>query len=106
MSSIENLQIEAKIDKIFDGKKGFKAFASITICNSFVVHGIKVIESQDGFVIRMPYTSFTDKYGKRNKTDDFEIIWQKEVKRTMDKTNNFKAVERLGFWKGSKFFDN
>ena len=69
MSSIENLQIEAKIDKIFDGKKGFKAFASITICNSFVVHGIKVIESQDGFVIRMPYTSFTDKYGKKQFRD-------------------------------------
>jgi site-specific DNA-adenine methylase len=31
--------------------------------------------------------------------EDFEIIWQKEVRRTMDKTNNFKAVERLGRYK-------
>ena len=28
--------------------------------------------------------------------DDFEIIWEKQVRRTMDKTNNFKAVEKLG----------
>lgn len=31
--------------------------------------------------------------------NDFEIIWEKEVRRTMDKTNNFKAVERLGRYK-------
>ena len=27
--------------------------------------------------------------------DDFEIIWEQEVKRTTNKENNFKAVERL-----------
>lgn len=27
--------------------------------------------------------------------EDFEIIWEKEVKRTMDKNNNFSAIERL-----------
>lgn len=27
--------------------------------------------------------------------EDFEVIWEKEVKRTMDKNNNFSAVERL-----------
>lgn len=31
--------------------------------------------------------------------DDFEIIWEKEVVRTMDKSNNFKAVEKLGKYK-------
>ena len=31
--------------------------------------------------------------------NDFEIIWEKEVRRTMDKINNFKAVERLGRYK-------
>ena len=32
--------------------------------------------------------------------DDFEIIWQKQVKRTNGADNNFKAVEKLGIWKG------
>ena len=38
--------------------------------------------------------------------DDFEIIWEKEANRTMNKENKFKAIERLGFWKESKFFDD
>ena len=31
--------------------------------------------------------------------DDFEIIWEQEVKRTTNKTNDFKAVEKLFVWK-------
>lgn len=31
--------------------------------------------------------------------DDFEIIWEQDVKRTAGKDNNFKAVERLFRWK-------
>lgn len=32
--------------------------------------------------------------------EDFEVIWQQEVKRTTNKENNFKAVEKLFVWKG------
>ena len=32
--------------------------------------------------------------------DDFEIIWEQDVKRTTNKENNFKAVERLYKYKG------
>ena len=31
--------------------------------------------------------------------DDFKIIWEQEVKRTTNKTNDFKAVEKLFIWK-------
>lgn len=31
--------------------------------------------------------------------DDFEVLWQQEVKRTTNKTNDFKAVEKLFRWK-------
>lgn len=31
--------------------------------------------------------------------DDFEVIWEQEVKRTTNKTNDFKAVEKLFVWK-------
>jgi hypothetical protein len=27
--------------------------------------------------------------------EDFEVIWEQEVKRTTNKENNFKAVEKL-----------
>lgn len=32
--------------------------------------------------------------------DDFEVVWEQEVKRTAGKDNNFKAVEKLFKWKG------
>ena len=32
--------------------------------------------------------------------DDFEVIWEQEVKRTTNKENNFKAVEKLFKYKG------
>ena len=32
---------------------------------------------------------------EQNAPDDFEIIWEQEVKRTTNKTNDFKAVEKL-----------
>ncbi len=31
--------------------------------------------------------------------NDFEVIWEQEVKRTTNKTNDFKAVEKLFVWK-------
>lgn len=31
--------------------------------------------------------------------DDFEVIWEQETKRTINKTNDFKAVEKLFIWK-------
>ena len=32
---------------------------------------------------------------EQNAPEDFEIVWEQEVKRTTNKENNFKAVERL-----------
>ena len=32
--------------------------------------------------------------------DDFEVLWEQEVKRTTNKENNFKAVEKLFKYKG------
>lgn len=36
---------------------------------------------------------------EQNLPEDFDIIWQKEVKRTTNKSNDFKATEKLGFYK-------
>ena len=32
--------------------------------------------------------------------DDFEILWEQEATRTTNKTNDYKAIERLFQWKG------
>ncbi len=45
-------QVKVKILKKDDSK--FRAVASITIDNDFVVHDLKVIEGQDGCFIVMP----------------------------------------------------
>lgn len=37
--------------------------------------------------------------------DDFEIIWEAQVKRTVNKMNDFKAVEKLGIWRGTDKLD-
>lgn len=31
--------------------------------------------------------------------DDFEIVWEKEVARTVGSDNNYRAIERLYKWK-------
>ena len=35
---------------------------------------------------------------EQNAPEDFKILWQQEVKRTTNKTNDFKAVEKLFTW--------
>lgn len=47
------MEIKAKVYKIND-KDWLKGMASITIDNSFVVKGIKIIESRNGLFVAMP----------------------------------------------------
>ena len=37
---------------------------------------------------------------EQNAPDDFEVVWEQQVKRTTNKENNFKAVEKLFKYKG------
>ena len=38
---------------------------------------------------------------EQNAPEDFEIVWEQQVKRTTNKENNFKAVERLFKYRGA-----
>lgn len=40
---------------------------------------------------------------EQNFPDDFEILWKKEVNRTMSTSNKFKATEKLGYYKEGLF---
>lgn len=42
---------------------------------------------------------------EQNAPEDFECIWQKKATRTMNKENDFKAVEKLFVYKESPYFN-
>lgn len=56
------MQVKAKIVKVFPQSKTLKAIASLTIEDSFVVHGIKIIDSENGAFISMPSEKRGEKY--------------------------------------------
>lgn len=64
----------AQIDRLVDyeGSK-VKAFASVTIGNTFAVHGLRVVESDKGLFVAMPSNSY-QKDGKTEYNDVFHPI--------------------------------
>ena len=63
------MNITAKINKLLDGSKPTKAFATVTIDDSIVIHGIGVIENEKGRYISMPNTRFKNKQGEEIRRD-------------------------------------
>ena len=56
------MRVVAKIARPLDNAGNLKAIASITLEDSFVVHGVKVLESQKGLFVAMPSTEFNSEY--------------------------------------------
>ncbi len=52
---------QVKINKVFNTDKPVKALASVTVEEKIAIHGIRVIETDNGRFISMPYTTFKDK---------------------------------------------
>lgn len=48
------MTVEAKITKIFDDDKPGKAYAKVVLDNSFVIHGVRVVENEKGLFVAMP----------------------------------------------------
>ena len=48
------MQVSAKIVKTFPQSTTFKAVANLYIGDCFVVHGVKVIDSEKGMFVAMP----------------------------------------------------
>ena len=55
--------VAARIDKLMEGEGSFKAYATVTIANSFMVHNVKVIDGSKGLFVAMPTRSYTDNNG-------------------------------------------
>lgn len=65
------VQIKGRIDKMIDSKDSkTKAFASVTIGNTYAVHGIRIVESNKGLFVSMPQRSF-----KKNGQTDYSDIF-------------------------------
>lgn len=61
--------VAAKIDKLMHGDSNLKAFATITISGSFMVHNIKVLDGSKGLFVSMPSHSFTNNQGETKYSD-------------------------------------
>ena len=75
------MQMIVKIVKRFPETEKVKAIAKIEIDNSFVVHGFKVIDSENGLFVAMPSIKLTDKHkdifhpiSKEARTELFDAI--------------------------------
>ncbi|MDD2268115.1 MAG: SpoVG family protein [Eubacteriales bacterium] len=63
-----------KIRKTYTNRGALKAIASVTIDEAYVVHGVKVIETDKGRFIAMPGEAQKDKDGKATRRDVFHPI--------------------------------
>lgn len=63
--------LRVKIDNIskYEGNK-VKAFATVTIANSFAIHGVRIINGEKGLFVSMP----TSSYQKDGKTEYREFF--------------------------------
>ena len=62
------MKITAVIKKTFDTGK-VRAIADVTLDGAFAIHGLKLIESDKGMFVSMPYSQWKDKDGNLKNTD-------------------------------------
>ena len=66
--------LAVKIDKLVNYEdNNLKAFASVTIGGAFTIHGLKVMDSQNGLFVSMPSTKY-EKNGKTQYSENFHAI--------------------------------
>ena len=58
------MKFNVKIRKLIDNEKPLKATCSVTLDDKFVIHGVKVITTDERSFIAMPSESYTDSEGK------------------------------------------
>ena len=61
--------VGAKIDKVLDGNGATKAFATVSIANTFMVHNVRVVEGSKGLFVSMPNQQYTDRNGNQKYSD-------------------------------------
>ena len=77
------MEFKVKIRKIIENGKPLKATCSVTMDDMFTVHGVKVIKTEKGSFIAMPYESYKDADGNEQRRDVFHPITS-EARRAME----------------------
>lgn len=76
------MKYQVKIRKVFNTDKSIKALASVTIENKMVIHGIRVVETDKGRFVSMPYSVSKDQDGndiRRDVAHPISVEARKEI---------------------------
>ena len=52
------MQFDVKIRKVIENGKPLKAVASVTVDGAFVIHNVRVIETENAKFVAMPYATY------------------------------------------------
>ena len=63
------MKYQVKIRKVFNTDKPVKALASVTIDNKIAIHGVRVVETEKGRFVAMPYSVSKDQDGNDIRRD-------------------------------------
>ena len=63
------MKYQVKIRKVFDTEKPVKALASVTIENKIAIHGVRIVETEKGRFVAMPFSTSKDKDGNEIRRD-------------------------------------
>ncbi len=77
------MQFEVKVRKLIDNDKPLKAVCSVTMDELFAVHNVRVIKTDKGMFIGMPFESYMDKDGNEQRRDVFHPI-SSEARKAME----------------------
>ena len=77
------MQFEVKVRKLIYNDKPLKAVCSVTMDGMFAVHNVRVIKTDKGTFIGMPFEVHTDKDGNEQRRDVFHPI-SSEARKAME----------------------
>ncbi len=77
------MEFNVKVRKLIENGKPLKATCSVTMDGQFAIHGVKVIKTEKGSFIAMPYESYKDADGNEQRRDVFHPITS-EARRAME----------------------
>ena len=77
------MTFDVKIHKLIDNGLPLKATATVTIDGGYAVHNVRVIKTDKGTFMGMPFESYKDKDGNEKRKDVFHPITS-EARKAME----------------------
>lgn len=77
------MTFNVRIHNVIENGKPLKAVASVTMDGMYAVHNIRVIQTEKGTFIGMPFESYKNKDGKDTRRDVFHPV-NSEARKAME----------------------